>query len=187
MRAWGHLDDALRELVRLRSRELALRLAILLGPAVFLLALHAAGTARGWLSVLAALLALLTVLQPDAEAGLLTCAVLVYLWWAGVAQPYTPWTLVAGLSLLLFHVTTTASARAPLGGRLPMGSFRRWAGRTGVVAVMTCAAYGVGAAFAGLDTGGSAVLTSIAAVAVLAGVLGARHLSAARGSSPPAG
>lgn len=184
MRFWGNFDQALRELVILRGRELTLRLAILLGPALFLVALHSVATTRGFLVVIAALLAVLTVLQPDAEGAIVTTVLLIFLWWAGVQQPYTIWTLVAALSLLLFHVTTTASARAPLGGRLPAGSLLRWVVRTSVVALVTAAAYGLGAVFSTLDVNGQVVLTSVAGLAVLAGTLAVRQLSLARDESP---
>jgi hypothetical protein len=178
MTPFRRLDDALRDLLQLAGAELLLRLVVLLAPAVFLAAVLAAGSVPVWAVVVGLLLALLTVLAPDSDAGTLTTLYLLAVWYFGhQGDPYTLWTLVAALALLEFHVATTAATRAPHTGRLPAGSLARWSVRTAVVAGVTIAVYAVGRAFAALDTAGSAVLTTTAGVVAAAALVAARRWS----------
>ena len=78
---------------------------------------------------------------PDSHTGLLLLGVIVVYWSGAIDDPGTPWTLVGGLCVLVFHTCTAAAAAIPARAHVDPVVIRRWLVRTGAGALATAATW----------------------------------------------
>ncbi len=128
------IRDLLEELRALSLDQIALRAVIALSMFGFTVALLAAGESTLYAIVVLTALSAICILNPHT---VLPAAVMLYclaVWWAGVPDPFNPWSVVAALSLLLLHTACALSAAAPPQAALPRRFFGEYAVRLAVVA-----------------------------------------------------
>jgi hypothetical protein len=95
---------------------------------------------------------------PDSHTGLLLLGVIVLYWSGAIDDPGTPWALVGGLCVLVFHSCTAAAAMIPARAHVDPVVIRRWLVRTGAAALATAATWLLVAAAVADDSPTSAVL-----------------------------
>ncbi len=164
------IAGALEDLARLSRQQWLLRLAAVAATTIFLLAAALAGGGVPVLWVGAAvLLCAGSVLVPDSAAPLGLVLVLALQWLVSVPGRLGGWTLVAGLAVLVLHVSCALAASGPPGTRLDGRLLSLWAGRTGVLALVTAGTWAAARALVGLSPAPSVWLTG-GALAVVAGL-----------------
>lgn len=155
-----------------------IRSAVLVGPIIVLAAVAVdAGSVYPPIAAVVVFLAAVCALAPDSHVGLLTVLLLAWYWTASVDHPTGVVTLAAGLGVLMFHTALAAATVAPPAARWSATMQRRWAGRMGVVAAITAAAWGAARLVADARIGGSAVLLAAALLALTGGAIWLRHRS----------
>ena len=136
-----------------------------------------------WMLTAVVVLALITAIRPDSQAGLTTVVLVGWYWLTQVSahdgDPASPWALGAALSLLAFHAATAARATAPGRADLDAAFWRRWLSRTAIIAAGTCGVWGLTVAMASPHPGRAGL--TVAAFAFLAGGLAYARWVLARG------
>lgn len=139
----------------------------------------AAGHQNGVVLALIVALAVVAVIYPYTNAGLVTEAVVVLQWLAAVDHTTTPWTMCVASCLFVFHVVVALTALTPVTAALDGAILRRWARRSGVIVLATIGVWGIVVAMAARRAPGSAALTVIAFVTLTGLLLLARAHGAA--------
>lgn len=166
-------DRLQRELGSLTADQIVLRSIVMVTPLLTMCAAFASSSHWSvWLLLLAAVAALDCATHPETNLGLLVILLLVWHWGATVDDLRTPWTLVAALSIALFHTAMAAAASVPPAGQWSAAMRIVWQRRFGVVAAVTLAVWCLQLALAGSRPAGNAVLlfaalTALAATALL--------------------
>lgn len=150
-RAWGDLG-------RLSRAQRGLTFASAVAPLIaWGCSLPAGAPFSRWTLVAVVVLTLLSVAEPDSQAGLFT--VLFLCWYWPTKVPTLPgaatsaWALGASLSLLVFHAATAARATAPGPADFDQTFWWRWLSRVAVVAAGTGGVWGLTAVMASQHPG----------------------------------
>lgn len=156
--------------LRSASREHQwVRLAILLGVAVYAVALAIAGTPGVGTFVLLGVIGVLVLFQPHAIAPTLFLGFAVVAWWWTVeVEPAWHWALLpAALGVLLVHTASALAAAVPPQADIPHAVLRRWAARLGLVSALTVVLWGVTGVLAHRSTEAFGALPGIVGLVVL--------------------
>lgn len=162
------------------SRQTALVRVLIVGSlVVFAMATLLAGSTSVWALIVLAVLGLTTAINPH---GGLAGAVLVYLllvWAYGVEDLWTVWSLIAALSILVFHTAVAVAAATPPSAVIPDAVFSRYAVRLGVVTAATVLVWGLAAVIEIFHINGG-VVSGILGLLVLAVGLGLHYVTVTR-------
>ncbi|WP_151524587.1 hypothetical protein [Serinicoccus kebangsaanensis] len=129
------------------------------------LAVAGGGGPVAWIGTV--LLGALIVVQPN---GIMPGFFLVWAvagWWAGVPGPWHWALLPAAWSVLVVHASAALAASVPPQATVPASVLRLYAGRVGIVAMVTVVVWGLAALVTGAGDGGGA-LPSVVGLALLA-------------------
>lgn len=121
-------------IARLGTGQLTLRVLVLLGPVVALLATGLVGVwPAGWLIALVTVLAVAFAAMPDSPFG--TAAMIVVLAWWGISlrDGLHPQALVAAAGLVVAHVAAVLSSYGPGSMPLDRATIRLWTVRGAAV------------------------------------------------------
>ncbi len=151
--------------------QLLMRVLILLGTLGFTASLLAAGEVQTWGLYVLAVMTALTMAAPHTDTGFIVILYLMAVWFSGVDDVTTAWTVPAALSLLLIHVACALAATAPFGARVPGRTLRRWGVRTTLVAGGTALAWAVSAGVARLDLPADPLFGVLAVALIAAAVV----------------
>lgn len=173
--------DALR---RLSAAQRRLTAVIAVAPALaWGCSLTTGSEVSLWTLVVVVAASLLTVIHPDSHAGLFTVLFLGWYWLTRVSTQagdlVPPGAFGAGLFILAFHTATAARATAPGPAGLDHAFWRRWLGRTAVVAAATGGVWGLTAVMASQHSVRDGL--TVAAFAVVAGGIAYARWAVVRG------
>lgn len=168
----------MRELVdywvdlRSASRShLRVRLVALLGAALFMVSMAAAGGGGpvAWAGLV--VMGALVVYQPTTLMPTVFALFAVASWWAGVEGPWHWALLPAALGLLLVHASASLVSALPPQASVPTSLVRLWALRTLLVGAMTAAVWLLAALLVGVATPRGGALPGIVGLTVVTGAL----------------
>lgn len=116
-------------------------------------------------------------LRPASSGGLITIVLITGVWIATVSDHTTPWAMVVGTGLAVFHTALAAMAPTPISIRLDATLVTRWARRAVLALAAVPAMWLLIAVFDGRAGSGSTVATAaglvtLAALAILVRVRG---------------
>lgn len=160
------------------QQQAILRVLIVVSLVVFAASTLMAGTTSVWALIVLALLGLGCAVNPHSA---LPATVLVYalgMWAVGVPPSWSMWSLVASLSVLVFHTACALAAATPAQAPVPVPVFARYAVRMGLIAGVTLMLWGVAAAVEANPGGG--VLAGVVGLVVLSAGLWALYLQSLR-------
>jgi hypothetical protein len=151
---------------------LRLRLAVLGGMALALLASVAAAGLPPWVAPVLLIAGACTVaVRPDTHLGLGVLVAFGWYWLAHVDgdDDRSPWVLLAAAGLLLFHLAASAAALGPPETELPRPLLVAWARRSAPILGAGVALWLVTAGLRRADLHSNAALTTAALLIVVAG------------------
>jgi hypothetical protein len=170
------LPDSWWLLSRARGSGAVLRALMLMSPAVAVgCTWLAAGHTVPVINVVIFGLALLCVVLPDSHFGLLVVLLIGIEWLATVHDRTTPWSIVAAVSLVVFHASMAAASVAPPAATWTRAMRRRWMRRSAALMVASAGTWAVVAAIRGHDVASSAVLVAASLIALASAGLWARE------------
>jgi hypothetical protein len=142
MSATRDLGDLLDRIAQTSGQQRLLRLAVVAGALVVLVAIPSAGGGfHPLLSLFAVVVAVLAAMMPESHAGTVLLVTLGLLWVVLVPQHLGAWLLVAAGGMGLAHVCATLAAYGPAGHRLDALLLRTWARRAWLAVVATLAVW----------------------------------------------
>jgi hypothetical protein len=154
--------DAIDNARALGAHQWALRTLMVAGAGLTLVAARSADPGIGaWTFAILAFV-IWPASKPDSSRPALLIGALLLLWFIGVDNPESGWSLLAALGGLLVHTSATYAAETPAGGRVSPRTHRRWATHAGVVAVATAVAWALMQALEGVDAQGRVLVTAAA-------------------------
>ena len=177
---------ALDDLSQLSRANRGLTGVIAVAPVlVWTISLPAGAGYSPWTLVAVVVLSTFTAIKPDSNAALFTVLFLSWYWLTHVSpspgDPVSPWTLPAGLCLLIFHSAAAARATAPGPADLDQAFWRQWLMRVATVAAGTGGVWGLTTVMAAQHPGRDSL--TLAAFAVLVGATAYARWAIVRGQS----
>ncbi|MDI6911341.1 hypothetical protein [Nocardioides sp.] len=130
LQGYGEPDDWARS-------QIALRVLVLVGPVVAVLAAGPAGHAPPWWLVgVVAALAGASAWVPDSPFGVAPFLVVLGWWAAALGDASSAWVLVAAAGLVVAHVAGAVASYGPATMPVDVATVRLWAGR-GLLVLLT--------------------------------------------------
>jgi len=134
--------DLLDRIAQTSGQQRLLRLGVLAGAGVVLVAIPSAGGGfHLLLSLIALLVALLAAMMPESHAGAVLLVTLGLYWVVLVPQHLGAWLLVAAAGMGLAHLCATLASYGPAGHHLDPVLLRTWGRRAWVAVVATIAVW----------------------------------------------
>lgn len=161
-----------RDVLVISRSHLVARLVTCAAGALFVAALAAAAGPNVWVVLIMLVAIAVASWQPHTLLPMFAMVYLLANWiaWVPIAssQTLSPWTLLAALSLLIFHTGTACCAAVPAQAPLPGAWWRLNGGRVAVVSAATTALWLFAGVVSGAGVGGGIVpaLVGIGGLAV---------------------
>ena len=143
-----------------------LRVCIVGATLCFALAVLMSGHTSTWAIVVLPVLGVLCALNPHTGFPTATMLYLLAVWAAGVETPWTPWSLVAAVCMLVLHTCCAIAAGTPSQAPLPPGFWTVYAVRVGIIAAATTLLWAL-AALTEVTRLHGGVVAGLAALAVI--------------------
>jgi hypothetical protein len=165
-------QDRLDQIRATSGQRWVLALIAVAAPVIACIATGAAsGSNPTAVAIVAALLAIVSSVRPDTHLGMFVACAVVWFWLAKVTDVTTPWSMVAAVSLFVFHAATALMGLGPAGMNLDRTIIRRWLLRSGAVTASTSAVWAIVVLLDHRQASGSALLTLAALVTMITATL----------------
>ncbi len=163
-----------RDVITMSRTHLGARAATFTAGVAFVAALGAAANLDALPAVAMVAVVLMAAWHPHTLLPLIAIGFMLVNWLAIVPAAWSAWTVLAALSLLVFHAGAAVCAAVPAQAPLPASVWASTGQRVGVVAAVTVVVWVMAAIIEGVDTG-SGIVPAMVAFGVLSLVLAAHY------------